>query len=86
MIVYIVKLDCLVCEYNNKVFIMILFSPSVFSLRPSLSLSWSLVLECVELTEPGMTTLICSSRETLIGQPICTVTFIDLTEAVPCKR
>ena len=81
------KLDFLVCESNQGIHHD--FFPSLPpSLPPSLaslpSLSSSSVLECVQLTEPGMTTLICSSRETLIGQPICT--FIDPVQAVPCKR
>ena len=39
-------------------------------------------IECIQLTEPGKTTVICITRVTLVGQPLCV--FPDLI-AVSCK-
>lgn len=41
-------------------------------------------LECVQLTEPGTTRVICVTREALLDQPVCVFLEQDLL-AVPCK-
>ena len=40
------------------------------------------VIECIQLSEPGMTTLICSPRVNLVDLPLCI--FNDFIQ-VPCK-